>query len=196
MIKEHFQLPIRTIYSDGRREYIGLKQMFSSHGIQHLISPPYTPQHIATAERRHRHIVETGLTLLHRASLPLTFWSFAFSTAAYLINRLPSSILQNRSPFELLFHAIPNYSSLRVFGCLCCPWLRPYAQHKLDQRSRPYLFLGYSNEHHSYICFDPHDTKIHYSRHVVMDPMNQSSLNGYLVRLRETGDGTGELKPE
>lgn len=36
-----------------------------------------------------RHIVETGLTLLHHASIPLTFWPEAFATAVYLINRLP-----------------------------------------------------------------------------------------------------------
>ena len=78
--------------------------MFAYYGIQHLITPPYTPQHIAFVERRHCHIVETGHTLLHRASLPLSLWSFAFKIVVYLINRLSTPILAHKSPFESLLH--------------------------------------------------------------------------------------------
>jgi len=35
-------------------------------------------------ERKYRHMVELGLTLLQQASLPLKFWDFAFLTAVYL----------------------------------------------------------------------------------------------------------------
>ena len=102
MVEKYFKSSINTIYTDGGKEYQGLKTVFETHGIQHLVSPPYTAQHIASAERRHRHIVETGLTMLHRASLPLSLWSFAFKTIVYLINRLPTPILQNKSPFECI----------------------------------------------------------------------------------------------
>ena len=166
MVEKFFKTSIRTIYSDGGTEYQSLKPLFANSGIQHLISPPYTPQHIASAERRHRHIVETGLTLLHRASLPLSLWSFAFKTAVYLINRLPTPILDHKSPFESLLHTRPNFLPLRIFGCLCYPWLRPYTTHKLDQRSKSCIFLGYSDLHHSYICFEPVAHKFYFSRHV------------------------------
>ncbi|CAL2268722.1 unnamed protein product [Prunus armeniaca] len=48
-----------------------------------LISPhlPTPPQHNGYAERHHRHIVETGLTLLHQAFMPLLYWSYAFQAA-------------------------------------------------------------------------------------------------------------------
>ena len=93
MIENYFSTPIVTLYSDGGGEFLGLKPFLEKHGIQHLLTPPYTPQHNAPAERRHRHVVETGLSLLHHASLPLTFWTYAFQTAVYLINRLPTPIL-------------------------------------------------------------------------------------------------------
>lgn len=49
---------------------------------------------------------------------------------------------------------------------MCYPWLRPYTKHKLEQRSKSCLFLGYSNVHNSYICFEPQDHKFYFSRHV------------------------------
>uniref|UniRef100_A0A2N9HZL1 Integrase catalytic domain-containing protein n=1 Tax=Fagus sylvatica TaxID=28930 RepID=A0A2N9HZL1_FAGSY len=52
-----------------------------------------TPEQNGVAERKHRHIVETGLTMLFHARLPKNLWLEAFLTAVYLINRLPSSTI-------------------------------------------------------------------------------------------------------
>ncbi|KAH0653106.1 hypothetical protein KY289_030784 [Solanum tuberosum] len=38
---------------DGGGEYEGLTKTLANMGIQHLFSPPYTPQRVGTAERRH-----------------------------------------------------------------------------------------------------------------------------------------------
>lgn len=68
-------------------------------------------------ERRHKQIVEVSLSMLSHSRLPHQFWEDAFITAFYLINQLPTPILQNKSPFELVFHRKPNYQFLKVFGC-------------------------------------------------------------------------------
>jgi len=141
------------------------------------MTPPHTPQHNGIAERRHRHIVETGLTLLHQSNFPLKFWSHAFQTATYLINHLPTPILNNRSPFHALFGEVPNYSKLRVFSCLCFPWLRPYNNHKLEPCSHPCIFLGYSLTQSAYKCFDPLKNRIFLTRHVVFDESVFPSLS-------------------
>lgn len=73
------------------------------------------------AERRHRQIVETWLTFLHQASLPLKYRSFSFQSAIYIVNRLFSKAISNKYPFECMLHQSPNYSKLKVFGCLCYP---------------------------------------------------------------------------
>lgn len=164
LVKNHFQTKIITLYSDNGGEYTGLASFLSQHGISHLTSPPHTPEHNGFAERRHRHIVKTGMSLLTRASLPLSFWSFA--TATYLINRLPTPTLNMLSPYQSIFGSPPNYSKLRVFGCLCYPWLRLYTTHKLQPRSSPCVFLGYSLNQSAYLCYNPTTKKLHTSRHV------------------------------
>ena len=96
----------------------------------------------------------------------LYFWTFAFQTTTYLINRLPTPILGHQSPFEKLFKKRPNYTKLRVFGCLSYPWLRPYTSYKLDPHSPPCVFIGYSLEHNAYCCFDPVSHKLFVFCHV------------------------------
>lgn len=131
LVEKFFQHPIVSLFSDNRGEYQGLLLYLQIHGISHYTTPPHTPEQNGTAERRHRHIVETGLALLHHAHLPLTFWSHAFQTVVYLINRLPTSILHNKSPYECLFNQPPNYHKFQPFGRLCYPCLRPYTTSKL-----------------------------------------------------------------
>jgi hypothetical protein len=62
-------------------------------------SHPHSHQQNGSAERKQCHIVEVGLSLLVHAYVPLNFWDEAFSTAAYLNNRLPSRVLDFASPY-------------------------------------------------------------------------------------------------
>lgn len=160
-----FKTSIVTMYSDGGGEYKRLKSFFESHRIQYLISPPYTLQLVASVESRHCHIVETSLTLLHQVPLALLLWCFAFQIAIYLINRLPTLILKNKS-FQMLLNKTPNYSKLWIFCCFWYPWMCPYNKHKLEVWSHPYIFLGYSNLHNTYVCFAPGAHKFVISRHI------------------------------
>ena len=73
------------------------------------------------------------------------------------------------SPFEKLFHTPPNYAKLRVFGCLCFPWLRPYTRNKLDARSQRCVFLGYSTSQSAYFCYHQLTGRMYVSRHVQFD---------------------------
>ena len=64
-----FDSRINIVYTDGGTEYHELHNNETNLSIQHLHSLPYTLEIVGSAERCHRHIVETGLTLLHQASL-------------------------------------------------------------------------------------------------------------------------------
>ncbi|KAG7599495.1 Reverse transcriptase RNA-dependent DNA polymerase [Arabidopsis suecica] len=179
LVEDRFKTKITTLYSDNGGEYIGLRSYLASHGISHLTSPPHTPEHNGIAERKHRHIVETGLSLLSHASIPIEYWSYSLAAAVFLINRMPTPILSNVSPYEVLFQSTPNYTRLRVFGCLCYPWLRPYSQHKLSPRSTPCIFFGYSLTQSAYLCYDFSTAKMFVSRHVEFHE-NEFPLSSFL----------------
>lgn len=63
--------------------------------------------------------------------------------ATYLINRMPSRILEIRSPAELIlgqreFKVPPN-----VFGCVCFVWDHRPTVAKLDPHALKCIFIGY-----------------------------------------------------
>ena len=71
VVEKFFQCPIISTYTDGGGEFQALKSFIESHGIFHFLTPSHTLQHNGSAERCHHHLVETRLTLLNQASLPL-----------------------------------------------------------------------------------------------------------------------------
>ena len=78
---------------------------------------PHTHEQNGSMECKHRHIVEMDLTLLAHPSAPLTYWAEAFQIVSYLINKLPTLVLHNHSPFRKLFNfcpTIPSYMSSDV----------------------------------------------------------------------------------
>jgi hypothetical protein len=97
------------------------------------------------------------------------FWDEAFLTATYLINRMPTRVIDNKCPLERLFKTSPNYSLLKNFGCACWPHLRPYTKHKLSFRSKECVFLGYSALHKGYKCLDVDSGRVYISRDVIFD---------------------------
>jgi hypothetical protein len=150
-------------------EYQKLTPFFQCVGISHHVSCPHTHQQNGFAERKHHHTVEVGLSLLAHSSMPLKFWDEAFSTAAYLINRLPSRVIGFLSSFEKLFNSKPDYTWLKVFGCACGPHLRPYNSRKLEFQSKKCVFLGYSLCHKGYKCLDVAIGHVYMSHDVVFD---------------------------
>lgn len=125
LVEKQFQAHITTLYSDNGGKYIALRSFLTENGIAHLTTPPHTPEHNGLSERKHIHVFETGMTLLSQTGVPKHYWPYAFATSVFLINQMPTSTLAMETPFQKLFAKPPNYSNLKVFGCLCFPWLPP-----------------------------------------------------------------------
>ncbi|PKU68172.1 Retrovirus-related Pol polyprotein from transposon TNT 1-94 [Dendrobium catenatum] len=169
LIKTEFNTTIQNFRSDGGGEFTSteFRTYLQNNGIKHQVSCPYTPKQNGTAERKHRHLLESIRTLLHAASLPPHFWAEAASTSNYLINRIPSTTIGNQTPYLRLHGKAASYSHLRIFGCLCFPWTRPQSPNKLSPRSQECILVGYSSQHKGYRCFHPPTKRIIISRHVV-----------------------------
>ena len=101
MIENQFSSKIKTFRSDGGGEFTSsdFKSYLSQHGITHHLFYPYTPQQNGVVERKHRHIIETTVTLLSQASMPYSYWTFATQATINLINLLPTLVLGWKSPW-------------------------------------------------------------------------------------------------
>uniref|UniRef100_A0A2N9F2E7 Integrase catalytic domain-containing protein n=1 Tax=Fagus sylvatica TaxID=28930 RepID=A0A2N9F2E7_FAGSY len=144
------------------------------------------------AERKHRHLIQCALALLSESNLPMSHWHYAVSTAAHVINRLPTPNLSSKSPWEVLFHTSPDLTHLRAFGCQCFPLLTPYTAHKLYPKTTPCVFLGYPTTSKGYLCFDPIAHRLYTSRHVLF---NESVFPGLKHASEATAVATDSHKP-
>ncbi|MCH82453.1 retrovirus-related Pol polyprotein from transposon TNT 1-94, partial [Trifolium medium] len=103
MVELQYNFPIKSVQTDGGGEFRPFTQFLNPLGIIHRLTCPHTHHQNGSVERKHRHIVETGLTLLTQANLPLKFWDHAFLTATYLINRPYSTQKMNFISKECIF---------------------------------------------------------------------------------------------
>ncbi|XP_022151683.1 uncharacterized protein LOC111019598 [Momordica charantia] len=126
----HPSIQVLTLQSDGGGEYQPIHSLCRNLGIQIRVSYPYTSAQNGRAERKHRHIVETGLTLLAQASMSLNYWWDVFLTATLLINSMPMVVLKFKSPMEALVGKQLDLTSVNTFGCACFLCLRPYHSQK------------------------------------------------------------------
>ena len=106
----------------------------------------------------------TQLEPYFQGNAPKSYWGEAVLTATYLINRIPSRVLDNKSPVEVLKSFYPYFRTLngvtpRVFGCIA--FVHVYSQHrdKLHPRAIKCVFLGYSSTQKGYKCHNPSTRK-------------------------------------
>ncbi|KAI3678432.1 hypothetical protein L6452_37724 [Arctium lappa] len=168
MINTQFSKSIKILRADNAMEYkeSSLLSFLQSQGTLSQYFCPGTSSQNGRAERKHRHILDTIRTLLVSAKCPERFWGEAAFTAVYTINRHPTPILKNKSPYEAIYDISPAYELLKVWVSACFVQLQPHEHTKLEPRSRLCCFLGYGIEHKGYRCWDPISQRLRISRHV------------------------------
>ena len=151
MIQTQFGSPIKRLRSDNGREYVNqnLSKFLKDNGVVHELTCVDTPQQNGVAERKNRHLLEVTRALLFQMSVPKSYWGEAVLTATYLINRLPSRVLDGVSPVQLLttfYPSIPIMTSLqsRVFDCPVFVHVHSTHRGKLDPRAIKCVFIRYA----------------------------------------------------
>ncbi|KAF5754617.1 putative RNA-directed DNA polymerase [Helianthus annuus] len=167
LVLTQFEKKIKMFRSDNGTEFVNnqMSVFCKNKGILHQTSCPYTPQQNGVVERKHRHLLNTARALMFQSSLPLRYWSDCILTAVYLINRLPSSVLGGKSPYEIVYGFKPSFDHLRNFGCLCFSTVLTESD-KFTYHADKCVFVGYSNVKKGYKLLSLDNRKVFFSRDV------------------------------
>ncbi|KAG7574150.1 Integrase catalytic core [Arabidopsis suecica] len=166
MVETQYKTQVKGVRSDNAPE-LKFVELFKAKGILHYFSCPETPEQNSVVERKHQHILNVARSLMFQAQVPIEYWGECVLTAVFLINRLPTPLLKDKSPFEVLTHKMPDFSGLRVFGCLCYSSTSTKNRNKFQPRAKACVFLGYPPGVKGYRLLDLETNVIYVSRNVV-----------------------------
>jgi len=133
---------IKRLRSDNGGEYKNdpFLQICQDEGIVRHFTVRDTPQQNGVAERMNRTILEKVRCMLSNAGLGKEFWAEAVVYACHLINRLPSTAIEGKTPIEMwTCNPATDYNSLHVFGSTAYYHVK---ESKLDPRTKKALFMG------------------------------------------------------
>lgn len=169
MIQNQFETKVKKIRIDNGSEFVNnyFFTLLNKHGILHQRSTPYTPQQNGKVERKHIHLLQLVRSLMLQAALPKHLWPFSLLTATHIVNRLPTPILNWKSPYEMLYGKQPNYSLLKVFGCLCYAANTRPLKGKFDSRAQKCVFIGFSPGQKAYKLYRTDSKQIFMSCDVI-----------------------------
>ena len=166
MVETQFDRKIKQFRSDNAKE-LAMAEFFASKGTLHQFSCVERPQQNSVVERKHQHLLNVARSLFFQSRVPISFWGDCIQTAVFLVNRLPTPVLKLKSPFSVLYNKEPDYTQLRVFGCLVFASTLPSSRHKFSPRAIPAVFMGYPLGYKGYRLYDIHSKKFFISRDVV-----------------------------
>lgn len=136
-------------------------------GIARQYTVPYTSSQNPIAELTNRRLQETAKSMLKLAGLSRGYWGEAVATAAYVINRLPTSVYQGATPYERWTTHKPCINHLRIFGSPAYAHLAEDQRVKLDYKARKYVFIGYTEGIKGYKLYDPNSRTTTHARSVI-----------------------------
>ncbi|WKA11750.1 hypothetical protein VitviT2T_029220 [Vitis vinifera] len=150
---------------------IKMDSPWARHGIIHQTTCSNTPQQNGVVERKNRHLLEVVRASLIAAKTPISYWGETITSAAYLINRVPSSSINFQTPLQALTNAVvaPTVPNLppRVFGCVAFVHLHKHQRTKLTSHALQCVFVGYALHKKGYRCYHPPTRQMYITMDVV-----------------------------
>ena len=125
-----------------------------------MLTAPYSPQQNDIVERQNRTLIEMTRCLMKAKEVPNQFWGEAVRHATYIINRTPTRALVGVTPYKKFYGQKPNLEGLKVFGCVAYERIVSKHLKKLDDRSRPLVYVGKEPGSGGVRLFNPQENKI------------------------------------
>jgi hypothetical protein len=97
-----------------------LVMYFCKQGIIHQTTCVDTPQQNGVAEWKNQHLLKVTHSFMLDMHVPKSHWGDALLTATYLINRMPSWVLDFKTLLEVLSPPFSTSKGIspKVFGCV------------------------------------------------------------------------------
>jgi hypothetical protein len=173
--ESRFDRKLNKLRCDNGGEYrVGqLKEWCKNKGITLDYTVPYTPQLNGKAEKLNRTLDEKARAMLFDSNLDSEMCGEAILSAAYLLNRLPTTTIAT-TPAEKWYREKPNLKRIRLFGC------KAYAKKltqlkKFESRTQESIFVGYTDN--GYRLWNP-KKKEKFLLHEMLYSMKMNSLKG------------------
>ncbi|GKA32703.1 retrovirus-related pol polyprotein from transposon TNT 1-94 [Tanacetum coccineum] len=189
---------VKKLRTDNGLEFCNreFEQPCIESGIARHLTVAGMPQQNGLAECMNRTLMDKVRCLLIQFGLPKTFWAEATCTAAYLINRSPSTAIEKKTHMEMWSGHPSDYGMLRIFGCVAYPHDK---QGKLKLRAIKCVFL-YLEGVKGYRLYrlDDESPKIVTSRNVVFNEsvMYKDTLKDYGAYGDDDDDDAGDQETD
>ncbi|XP_076912690.1 uncharacterized protein LOC143571056 [Bidens hawaiensis] len=138
-------------------------------GIKRQLTAPYTPQQNGVVDHSNRTILRMTRSLLKTMKVPDVFWGEAVRHSVYLLNRITTKAVSNKTPYECWKGNKPTLNHLKVFGCVAHVKKLSNQLTKLSDRSVPMVYFGIENGTKAYRLYNPILKKVVVARDVVFN---------------------------
>lgn len=120
----------------------------------HEVTPPYTPYHNGTTDRKNRNILNMVRYMLKSKRLPNFMWGEAVLTTTYILNLSSTKRLKGITPEEAWSEVKPNVTHLKIFGSICYKHVPDQLRKKLNDKRLPLILVRY-NSTKGYNLYNP-----------------------------------------
>lgn len=184
--ERELNLKVKTLRSDNGLEFVNkeVKSMLEERGIIHQRSVVYTPQQNGRAEREMRTLVQAARCMIQ--GLGKEFWAEATNTAAYVLNRTAKTVIDGKTPYELLYQKSVDITKFKQFGTKVAVHVPKEKRQKWDSKSRQGIFVGYGSEVKGYRIYYENNRDVEIQRDVIF--LNEN----YKTEICERNDNVEE----
>nr|GFB24625.1 zinc finger, CCHC-type [Tanacetum cinerariifolium] len=165
-IEIEIRMKLRMLRTDRGDEFTSneFTKYCKENRITRQLTAPYSPQQNGVMERRNRTVLSTTRSMMKVMKLPLTFWAEAVKHAIYILNKVSTRALVDKTPYEALYNRKPNLENLRIFECTAYAKITIPHLKKLDDRSILMIYLGVKEGSKACRLYDPKGKRKHVSR--------------------------------